>query len=387
MSKQEHTDEELLAVILKALHATNMENAIQGEPCHSLAGQLQSRTAEHLRKLAKLYHVPGYSKMNKAALAQAMAEWMAQPQVARHILAAPDKNGWEFFKAAVAVDRYQDERMTPDMYYGLQNVCLLQLYTHVGEVYVVVPDELKQAFFLLKQEGFVEEQDHKVLLLAYAKAAVSLYGVISMDDFVKLFNHQNKRKTDVDEMFEVLIQYVTESSDFCFWEDYLVNSSMEEGDFKDVKRYLRYSKGKPRYIPPQEEFLGYAYFEYTPEMEALRDYLTEFINKDEDAAEDFVEDVFYTCATELPDASLTDALTAILEEHGLELGASTFDLYKLMIDASNHIRRWVNNGFTPHELAQRYGSPAGLPARKKAGPNDPCPCGSGKKHKKCCMFK
>ena len=24
---------------------------------------------------------------------------------------------------------------------------------------------------------------------------------------------------------------------------------------------------------------------------------------------------------------------------------------------------------------------------KKAGPNDPCPCGSGKKYKKCCMQK
>ena len=30
-----------------------------------------------------------------------------------------------------------------------------------------------------------------------------------------------------------------------------------------------------------------------------------------------------------------------------------------------------------------------LPVRKdkKAGPNDPCPCGSGKKYKKCCMQK
>jgi len=26
-------------------------------------------------------------------------------------------------------------------------------------------------------------------------------------------------------------------------------------------------------------------------------------------------------------------------------------------------------------------------AAKKAGPNDPCPCGSGKKYKKCCMQK
>jgi preprotein translocase subunit SecA len=26
-------------------------------------------------------------------------------------------------------------------------------------------------------------------------------------------------------------------------------------------------------------------------------------------------------------------------------------------------------------------------ADKKVGPNDPCPCGSGKKYKKCCMHK
>ena len=26
-------------------------------------------------------------------------------------------------------------------------------------------------------------------------------------------------------------------------------------------------------------------------------------------------------------------------------------------------------------------------ASKKVGPNDPCPCGSGKKYKKCCMQK
>ena len=30
-----------------------------------------------------------------------------------------------------------------------------------------------------------------------------------------------------------------------------------------------------------------------------------------------------------------------------------------------------------------------IPVRKekKVGPNDPCPCGSGKKYKKCCMQK
>ena len=31
--------------------------------------------------------------------------------------------------------------------------------------------------------------------------------------------------------------------------------------------------------------------------------------------------------------------------------------------------------------------PQPVRSSKKAGPNDPCPCGSGKKYKKCCMQK
>ncbi|MEW6094070.1 MAG: SEC-C metal-binding domain-containing protein [Chloroflexota bacterium] len=27
------------------------------------------------------------------------------------------------------------------------------------------------------------------------------------------------------------------------------------------------------------------------------------------------------------------------------------------------------------------------PRKKKAGRNDPCPCGSGRKYKKCCLYR
>jgi preprotein translocase subunit SecA len=37
--------------------------------------------------------------------------------------------------------------------------------------------------------------------------------------------------------------------------------------------------------------------------------------------------------------------------------------------------------------APNAGSPEAKSAEKKVGPNDPCPCGSGKKYKKCCGLK
>ena len=55
----------------------------------------------------------------------------------------------------------------------------------------------------------------------------------------------------------------------------------------------------------------------------------------------------------------------------------------------NTTRLWANKGYTPEELMQILSKPAGsIPKRMsgkiKIGRNDPCPCGSGKKYKKCC---
>jgi len=340
---------------------------------------------EHLRKLAGLFGVVGYSRMNKAALSQAMAERMEEPELARMLFSTNDKRGWELLKAAAAVDCYQNERLTPDEYHGLQNICLLQLYAHEGEVYVVVPDEIKRAFTALEKEGFVEEQDHKILLVAYAEAAVSLYGVISMDDFVALFNKQNKHKTDTDEMFDVLIKRVDEESVFCFWKDYLVNSGLEDNDFQAVKHYVRHGRGKPRYIPPQEELLSGS-FQEPPQLGALRDYLSEFVCDNEDTVEGFADDVYSACVTNIDARTLTDDFTDIIAEHGVIDRKHIGDVLQLMNDVNNNARLWANNGYTPSELAQKYGLPTTPSTQKKTGPNDPCPCGSGKKYKKCCMF-
>jgi len=65
-----------------------------------------------------------------------------------------------------------------------------------------------------------------------------------------------------------------------------------------------------------------------------------------------------------------------------------------IMELYNTTRLWILKGHTPHELFQeerKYLKPLPsdtnvieMPARAKVGRNDPCPCGSGKKYKKCC---
>ncbi|WP_204661666.1 SEC-C metal-binding domain-containing protein [Fusibacter tunisiensis] len=76
---------------------------------------------------------------------------------------------------------------------------------------------------------------------------------------------------------------------------------------------------------------------------------------------------------------------------------------KLVMEMANSIRIWENNGHTPSEIFEKFEKPRLKPLpdqpfvyksdeqndvkKEKVGRNDPCPCGSGKKYKKCCLGK
>ncbi|MHB1276244.1 MAG: SEC-C metal-binding domain-containing protein [Candidatus Humimicrobiaceae bacterium] len=67
----------------------------------------------------------------------------------------------------------------------------------------------------------------------------------------------------------------------------------------------------------------------------------------------------------------------------------------LLADVYNNTRTWTNRGYSAKEISEIFNENASLVTSipvnelddlifKKLGRNDPCPCGSGKKYKKCC---
>lgn len=75
--------------------------------------------------------------------------------------------------------------------------------------------------------------------------------------------------------------------------------------------------------------------------------------------------------------------TAFLAEAGhQDLGAMAESIRKVFEDA---VVEYAHIGRSIHEvLVKADQAPAGPASRAKAGRNDPCPCGSGRKYKKCC---
>ncbi len=128
-----------------------------------------------------------------------------------------------------------------------------------------------------------------------------------------------------------------------------------------------------------------------PPARAMRNYLDTHVPDDADDyffAEKVVEDLLPEVFIGFFESS-TQVLFDILQDNGFIPDHSQVNkLLGLWQNMCNGLPNWPNNGWSPIELHNRSsrrmvfynedGSPMCI------GRNDPCPCGSGKKYKRCC---
>jgi uncharacterized protein YecA (UPF0149 family) len=222
----------------------------------------------------------------------------------------------------------------------------------------------------------------------YAKAAVNLYGIIKRDEFVEIFNAQNKDQTTADEVYTILLPNVLQSGLYGFYKDYIVHHDVLH-DF-DLVEYLKGEQAdKPRYIPPREIFLLFASEEgeSTSHWQNLQEFLWDAFGH-----EKRTEEAFFDIKKYSTQKFQIKELGAIMDKHNLvfsseKQGQEFFDLLAL---ALNNTHIWENKGHSPNEMTNLFASRRSkrptIHHPKKVKPNQPCPCGSGKKYKKCCAL-
>ena len=221
------------------------------------------------------------------------------------------------------------------------------------------------------------EAEREGLLDLYATAAVHLYGMVPLDIFVKIFNSHGNEPLTEKEAADVLGKYVGRT--YVLFENKLVYAAGESVPAL-VEALEQQTAGKPRYVPnSKESFLEYAdmYRTDVPEiMEQIHDLVYSVLqNKNE--ATMFIGELMQMLRLDYP----VQEFANLLMEYQTAL--TTTDMgeryFALIIEAKNQSRIWANKGFTPRELAVLMRN-----TPKNVGRNDPCPCGSGKKYKKCC---
>ena len=228
------------------------------------------------------------------------------------------------------------------------------------------------------------------LLDSYARAAVNLYGIISREDFIDIFNKQNIDQTTDEEIYILLLPLVLKDGWYGFYKEFIVHYWFFD-DFNQVDYLLEHQADKPRYIPEKNEFLRYVIEDYADNNHwwNVRSFMWDVFGYRKDTSEGYEEVRNY-----ITYGDGISELGSILDRHNLIFSGEKQlqEFINLIMLAKNSTRIWKNNGYTPSELhgilSKRNKNIVKFPPLQKpqVGRNDPCPCGSGKKYKKCCAM-
>ena len=249
-----------------------------------------------------------------------------------------------------------------------------------------------------------ERSDAMNQLTQYVIALTNLYGMIHKGKAVEIYNDQNEESISIHDVEKILVnpQEELEETFIHSHQDYFVHEAIMDND--EFSLMLRKKADKPYYVPEKDELLKYVddfYFEESKQYKAVLNYLKKnFFKPGDEKAEWLAENIQGMCEFGVNMQIILD----IFNDSGLSFKDmnQVNEVMQLIMELSNNTRIWENNGHTPNEIFEEFEKPNMRPlpdkpfdfnatnvidmkTRQKIGRNDPCPCGSGKKYKKCCL--
>lgn len=301
----------------------------------------------------------------------------------------------------------------------------------------VVFEEIAQAFSAIDDEAFQREQNKKGWMIKCIRFFMNYYGIAPIEVIYKLY--RLKVKDTIDEMIDMLWEMPIDIVKSCLFplerlgmqnwpkEDPIYSARgllihlpiLENHEFNSL---LDEQADKSFYIPSAQqldEICCRGYEASALAYKKLEKYFIKEMNMPYEHATTWCLQVWANSMdSESPAAIINKMTEAGIEFHGeKQMG----ELVGLLMDAHNNTRMIENRGHKPIELSgsdfsggmptivsgsskaaemlresvpylNKMGIPVDLDGNavkveKKIYPNDPCPCGSGKKYKKCCGRK
>jgi len=263
-----------------------------------------------------------------------------------------------------------------------------------------IPQELLDIFSQIDNARLAKIVRRNTEWIRLTQGMLYYYGVADLELIMDRIKQLTTEEVDVLEFLPVLDMASQYYGQIYPWEyglsDHRILNPEEirhEHEIRPDIDYYPFTKkqllqaGKPGYIdrsPALNSFLSFLTMHYIipdEELDEIAMELLDIINLD------------------LGPAHIIDYLQSFLEFPSLEFAQK---VAAHIMDLNNNTRNWRLKGYTPNEIYQREEkhlrplssrpfkqdsadyNMANSRSRTKVGRNDPCPCGSGKKYKKCC---
>lgn len=280
------------------------------------------------------------------------------------------------------------------MHYGLLFPALID-----GKRALVMPNELMAVLHELDTVELHNRIKQNTEWIQLVKGMLHFYGILPTKKIVELLNKYTGYKPEGFELSKVL----HEATNYHMWFKWTI-FGWADSKVTDPESVIREQESRADidYYPFSKDKLLQAseknYLDKTQGYDQLNRYLkTHFAIKEQE-----IEKFARTCADKvLIGGKPTDLLEMIQREFEFSSIDELNDFMQNVFAFTNDLRQWILKGYSPKELFEKekknlkplpkvsfaIGRKAEVidsKAKQKVGRNDPCPCGSGLKYKRCC---
>ncbi|WP_051652460.1 SEC-C metal-binding domain-containing protein [Clostridium algidicarnis] len=342
---------------------------------------LSKITKEELLYIAKNLYINKVSKLNKEELKNNIIELYEDRVIMltenmdnlrfEYLLDLAKSGGYKEYDNIIDVDI--------DTAYYLSDRAFIFTGIIKDKYVVIMPKELQPIILSYDNKEFRAEMKKNEEVIKLFWGMCYHYGVLLIDDFKELV----KRYIDYDisempleiMLIDAAIYYGEFDCNGYIGADITVQNSnyiLEKQSSREDLNFYNFTK---------KEILDVATLGNIRETKAqknIKKFLVENFDMDKEDAEDLIFDLLVDIQNgELPSKYMLEFLKSFDKEDVELINIVTSEVTKF----ANSTKQWLIKGYSPNELRMSMEDTQKV---EKIGRNDPCPCGSGKKYKKCC---
>ena len=370
-----------------------------------LQEHLEEYTREQLLKQARLLELKGCSKLRKADLIDRIVKSFCTEEVLRTRIACLTKEQMDIFRRACDTPQDISINQTKDAMLLCRD--WMGSFEDVTDRFCVF-QEIIAVYDKIDDEAFRADQRRKGWMMKCVPFVINYYGIAPIEVVYKLYSLKIK-DSSVDDMINMLWDMPVDIVECCFLPmDRLGVSDWPQDDpvysprglfihipileNRESDWLLEEQSDKPFYIPSiqqLEEIDNMGYEASSIAYKKLETFLLRKLGMPRELATVYCLRVW---ANSCDGNSSSDIIDELLNGDEPSANEGQMDEFiELLMNAHNNTRMKVNRGHKPNEIRDKIFVGDTVTAEngffkkeKKIYPNAPCPCGSGRKYKKCC---
>lgn len=359
-------------------------------PC-GLAEMLSHLTKDELSTIRSNLGLRNMSSLKKQDLAKKLVEHL--PLELDAVLQLVDEERYSLLKSICDNGgwRYIQENREPalDKVEYFRGLGLIFSGSLQGKRVLAMPLELVELFRKLEEDQKWRQQVRlNTEWIKLTHGLLYYYGVLSMQQIQEKLGELTEVEPELIQVYWLLLDAENYYGQVIRCQNQFYSDSSIE-DYQEILGEHQSRQDLAYYPFTKEELLKAGeedYFNRNPAFKSLTKFLLDNYRIKRVEAEEIVAD----CQDMIREDMRPEE---IIQYMGNRLEFPSFELVQLLTEEVNNLmnntRLWVLKGHTPQEVLKLEPKTL-LPlaptvgTEEKVGRNEPCPCGSGKKYKKCC---